>query len=1391
MFLNLSDDRIPLAPNSVVEVSPSKRFIIDKLLASGGFALMYLAHLEGTNRYVALKELYPRSIESTIIQRLDEGRIVAVRPFASRDDKEDDTMWSKLKEYFVREANLTRRAGEVYSQTGKREKQNNLDVLQVDGPMTDSRGNVYLAVDTYAGESLRDYIERGFIRNEDGSVGSNQFLANIIDIVLDITIRLSSLHGKEQLLHLDLSPDNVYLALSAGQTRYQPYIIDYGSAFDRNNPNEQVDHRYTVNPHSAPEIHALSEFQDPDCGYTADESSDTYSLASVLFYAATGRVFTSEMRVFGAEWKEQIRKEYSAGLPSHPGASSFASALISFFEQGLAASQTERYRSAEELNAALRSLKQRYQEYGNLLPLIPKDELASYMILEKYPLYQYKGPDGNIHVMCFGFGKFVRQMLLALISAGQMSDSKLIVHIVSSEPESLVWDYLRTAAPALPNYSNIDGPSGYEYVSFTYDCLSDVTNESECAGVLKKYGEAHYYLISLGRNNLNSEMAMLCSRLLAVQYAKRNKTIINFYCSEDLASNKFEIDKTYLPDWLQIEAFADALPSYTKTIRNLGVRTLKLAHLYNRLANPRISLAESARELAKDEYNQRSSCAAALHLKYKLASIGINPARSTNIRAIISAYQKALKTDKRDVLIELEHRRWMMFMVALGYREPTLVELRRYGFNYLEDGTFNAAWKCKEKKLHPCIAPSSTAGLSISATDWETLTSVEEIEKSTLDQLDQMSLKLHLIARRKCQSYIPTIESLFREIDRKLRDSEEDYRFDNGNTGEYSSYSSARKVLQEVSHGICECISKFDYPECAAQLPMIAQIFAELEINAIKEVSEIEQLLAVFAEYSACKDYKKSDETIIDNLLWVLYSKNELPMIKLKGRTIADNIAGPIIWEPDTLIYFGFEINQNWLDFFRNHGFTGEISFSNYIGSNLNEIERSLSRVVEQCRKCCVIDITGADEQLVIAAYKIASKYGNVSLIRSTQGGKIENIHNCTISAVYALNTSLAASEIYSLHGAKKKETGAGIYMSQLVDVVPQMWKFYREYQNSWEMITAFVAHRATNGAGAWFSDYVIDDNTQWVPFWNDFVAWTHWEKLCLTDVFIELTNAGIIRHLSIDTVAGKAVVSFMCPQNNKMARPEAVKKALTSLLGFKVPIAYSPFKCVIYKDQARGFSVDIKSDCLVDYYNKSTDFADKRNYSEKRYELADMEQPLKRMEELGLIYNLEFLMSGDYRGNSVKFVYSHPAIKECLATAGNILELYVWSEAEKTHVFNDCDSNFSFTWGVSNSDKDVSNELDVILTYGLSALVISCKTAKFNKEHLYEIKYLTERFSLQSKPVIVYSSNMAIEDGRLVTDLSAVKNRAVAMGVHLIDLNELETMDRSLGEELVRIANE
>lgn len=1389
MYYNHSDTRIPLSPNSIIDFGPGNRYVVIKYLGCGGFSLAYLAHKENSNNFVVIKELYPRNIDNAVAERKAAGKITIRNPLSESPDTDNKALWDELNAYFLREVALTHKAGSVFSASGIKEPQNNPDVLKVDGPLVDIKGNTYLLIDTYQGESLRDYIERGFITDTDGKVIATQSVAGIIDILIKTSLRLSHLHRSAHIYHLDLSCDNIYLAKSAGGTSLEPYIIDYGAAYSFDDPTEEAEHRFTYNPHSAPEVLALAQLQDLGAGYKPDESSDTYSLVSILFYAVTGKLFVPELRTFRSEWKDQIRREYSSNIPGQAGEDSFSNALIDFFDKGLSVIQSERYTSAKELITALRLLKKKYQEYGNLLPLIDPDELTSYMVLEKHPLYNYLGTDGNIHVVCFGCGKFVKQMILSILSIGQMADSHLNIHIVSSEPESLLWAYLKAAAPDLPLYSNLDGDAdtAHRYVLFSYDCVEDIANENTCAAILKKYSYANYFLISLGHNSTNAEVAQLCARLFCYQYEKHPKTIINYYRSEDAANNtRSDITAFSLPDWLDIDSFSDNLSSYSRTLRALGIRTLKLAHLYNKLENPRISLADSAKRLAVDKYNQRSSCASALHLKYKLASIGINPAPSTNIRAIVNTYQKALASDKFGVLLELEHRRWMMYMLASGYRAPTYSELKRYGFDIV-DGSFNADWKCTAKKLHPCLVPSTTSGITIQAADWDFYNTREAIEECRFDDLDKISLTLHLLSKKKCLDIVQrrAFEPYFADIEAKLVDAQEDFASENKDISANPYFAAARKRFLEVKTAIHDSTSRLGPPIDSSVLDELEQAFDIIDLNISGDISGIKQLLSVFSEYAAYKDYKKPDSTIVNNLLWILYSKNDLPLIKLRGRTIADNITGPIILEPNLLYYFGIEAKQSWIDFLRGHGLSSEISFVPYCGSSVSDVEQSLSIIVKQCRNRCIIDITGADELMVIAAQKIAAKNEGISLVRSTAAGRIENIFNFAIAPAYSFNTALSAVEVYALHGARKIKTEANRYMAQLSELVPAMWKFYREFQDSWEMITAFFAHRRCSGSGIWLNNITIDQHTRWKRYTRDTVAWSHWERLQLTEIFGQLNNAGFIRDLSIERSADKAVLSFSYPAGKDDFKPDFVLGAMNKFFSAKVPLAYSPFSCNIERDENSVYTIDIKSSCLVDCNSKKPDFSDQRyqrGKEEKRYPYANLVQPLTRMEELGLISNLEISVSGEKTVNAVKFVYSNLAVKECFLTAGNILELYVWNEAVKTREFDACDTNFSFSW-----EEGVKNELDVVLTHGLGTLVISCKTAKFNKEHLYEIKYLTERFSLNSKPVIVYSSTLAVEEGHLTDDLIPVKNRAKAMGVYLIDLN---TLDCSLGEKLVRIAN-
>jgi hypothetical protein len=170
-------------------------------------------------------------------------------------------------------------------------------------------------------------------------------------------------------------------------------------------------------------------------------------------------------------------------------------------------------------------------------------------------------------------------------------------------------------------------------------------------------------------------------------------------------------------------------------------------------------------------------------------------------------------------------------------------------------------------------------------------------------------------------------------------------------------------------------------------------------------------------------------------------------------------------------------------------------------------------------------------------------------------------------------------------------------------------------------------------------------------------------------------------------------------------------------------------------------------------------------------------------LERHDLIRNLKTLdKAGTFK---IEFFYNYNAIKDCLAKEGNVLEAYVWCKAYETGYFDDAKANFSFGWSDSST---VKNELDVVLTKGLSTVVVSCKTARYNKEHLYEVKYLADRFSVNSKAVIVYSSDKAYDgENKNSATIEAVRNRAKEMGVYLLDSEDLDA--DALGKALVDIA--
>ena len=98
----------------------------------------------------------------------------------------------------------------------------------------------------------------------------------------------------------------------------------------------------------------------------------------------------------------------------------------------------------------------------------------------------------------------------------------------------------------------------------------------------------------------------------------------------------------------------------------------------------------------------------------------------------------------------------------------------------------------------------------------------------------------------------------------------------------------------------------------------------------------------------------------------------------------------------------------------------------------------------------------------------------------------------------------------------------------------------------------------------------------------------------------------------------------------------------------------------------------------------------------------------IKELEEAGAIYELSF------DSDSVFFRFRNGFIKDALSTVGMCLELMIYIGALDCKSFDDVSMSVVFDWdGIIHAVKqDTVNEIDVVMTRGLSPIFVSCKSA-------------------------------------------------------------------------------
>ena len=222
---------------------------ITGLVGEGGFGIVYLAWDHSLQRRVAIKEYMPASMAT---------RVSGSSAIVVKSERHLDTFRAGLKS-FVNEARLLARFDhpslvKVYR-------------------FWEENGTAYMAMPYYEGPTLKTALAA-----LDGAPGENELRA-WLEPLLDA---LELMHSK-QCFHRDIAPDNILLTAGG------PLLLDFGAA---RRVIGDMTHALTVvlKPGYAP----IEQYGDV-ATMAQGAWTDLYALASVVYFAITGRTPTSSV----------------------------------------------------------------------------------------------------------------------------------------------------------------------------------------------------------------------------------------------------------------------------------------------------------------------------------------------------------------------------------------------------------------------------------------------------------------------------------------------------------------------------------------------------------------------------------------------------------------------------------------------------------------------------------------------------------------------------------------------------------------------------------------------------------------------------------------------------------------------------------------------------------------------------------------------------------------------------------------------------------------------------------------------------------------------------------------------------------------------------------------
>ena len=991
-----------------------------------------------------------------------------------------------------------------------------------------------------------------------------------------------------------------------------------------------------------------------------------------------------------------------------------------------------------------------------------------YSLLFGKPLFDYAVSENgikHIKVLIVGDNSDALESFKAVYWCGQMSDSyRLSINVASKSPDEKRREYY----DIMPALSASLVPVALSFVS------------SENLDILSELG-CNYIILSDDKTVSQS----VISGILDTSIGSSCKKLI---CAINGGLSSEIKDNTEIIDLSNESIFADEFSKLERYAYNCDFAyAMGLDERCNK---------KTFDEFKNDEYGYLSSLSFSVHIPYKLKAC--EEAALSNGYSAIDALSESIENRNAlyYCLLDIEHRRWMAYTVTDGWRMPSDEELADYA--YQDFGFDGNDHRNKERKLHPCMCTGSSDGCQLlehnelwEKTSREGIVTLQNMKKylnehypdTVFSDLEAISLVLHSITNQKAYPVNEGIDSMFGFTEVLPQKTN------------LTIYNHLRQSAHKLKRREENAISLFDNTLKQAEA-------AAEEDNCSDHIDFIKRSMQIVIERNRKKNYFMIDSAMIDMIPFCLwYGEKNKTVVTFSSALPTDDVIVPTLLCAEKAIFVAANFSERYVksvvDYFKKRNHKTEAIFKECDTENQKAIFDIMNSICDEYDGVAINCVDQNDAAAVMTVGAVAENKKLPVFVYLHAKGLI-NLSNGKRENSIVGEKSFTVDEYVSLMGGDYSNLYAGTPYFRELDklealfvkhsyeqVLSQDGKIY----STWSALSNFFQSASKNRT------FIITGNYGRKNYQGKFEK-DIFENCRIDSFLLKLQDYHII--VDYKKFDGKK-------QNKGLIIVEFVYfdsklKKLLSKYDHQRTENISEKQKTIEKRLVFSLSPE-----AISYQDLHVENAQLCNSDEQLIVKGLKAEFIKELLDNRMISSVSFSKDKNY----VSLTFESFSILNLFKNQGKLFELLLYYKLKNSGFFSDVQTGVKISWnsdiltleelmhdyidhsgkyGYNNFVKafkaarsrlfsvqnniGIANEIDIVMTNGMTPIFISCKTSKsVGNGELYEIASIAEHF--HAKAVLAVTKDLEKESNNLLF------LRAKQMGVSLIGFETIFNQNR------------